>query len=309
MMLYLGVHDRPRFRSMFVPAGLVLFVVVAFTWFGVVIAQQPGRLGYFLGYEVYDRVFTAVHDRNSQWYGAFEVYLPMLIVGTLPWSLLAVVAAGGPAAAWRTFRARLRERNRDWLLLTYWLLLPLAIFFLARSRLQLYVLPLFVPLALMMARALPGWRLPVDRRIAWTAGITALPRWSRSRVCWRTGTRTGMRAISRRRSRRSCRDVRSTASCSSACARYYGLNVYLDTPIEGIQIGEHRFEYSKYLSAGQTCAPRSATRAGRLRDQGSSAAKSSTRRSRHAMRRRRQSARFIADGNNIGFFTVGPSTR
>jgi len=30
------------------------------------------------------------------------------------------------------------------LLVLYWLLLPLAVFFLARSRLQLYVLPLFV---------------------------------------------------------------------------------------------------------------------------------------------------------------------
>jgi hypothetical protein len=34
---------------------------------------------------------------------------------------------------------------------------------------------------------------------------------------------------------------------------YYGLNVYLDTPIEGVQFGEHRFEYSKYLSEESLC--------------------------------------------------------
>ncbi|MGB7737935.1 MAG: glycosyltransferase family 39 protein [Steroidobacteraceae bacterium] len=251
-MLYLGIHDRPRFRSMFVPAGLLLFAVVAFTWFGVVIAQQPDRLGYFLGYEVYDRVFTAVHRRNAQWYGAFEVYVPMLIIGALPWSPLAIVAAGGPAAAWRTFRARLRERNRDWLLLAYWLLLPLAVFFLARSRLQLYVLPLFVPLALMMARAMSGSRQATGRRLAWIAGLTlaALVTLKGVLAYWHTD-----------------RDARHIAAQVSTLLQgravdrivfvgmrpYYGLNVYLDIPIEGIQLGERRFEYSKYLSEESLC--------------------------------------------------------
>jgi hypothetical protein len=237
---------------MFVPTGLLLFAVVGFTWFGVVIAQQPDRLGYFLGYEVYDRVFTATHDRNAQWYGAFEVYVPMLIVGTLPWSPLAVVAAGGPAAAWRTFRARLRERNHDWLLLAYWLLLPLAVFFLARSRLQLYVLPLFVPLALMMARALTGSRQATGRRLVWIAGLTLAVLVTLKGVLayWHTD-----------------RDARHIAAQVSTLLQgravdrivfvgmrpYYGLNVYLDVPIEGIQLGEHRFEYSKYLSDASLC--------------------------------------------------------
>jgi 4-amino-4-deoxy-L-arabinose transferase-like glycosyltransferase len=252
MMLYLGIHARPRFRSMFVPTGLLLFAVVGFTWFGVVIAQQPDRLGYFLGYEVYDRVFTATHDRNAQWYGAFEVYVPMLIIGTLPWSPLAVAAAGGPTAAWRTFRARLRERNRDWLLLAYWLLLPLAVFFLARSRLQLYVLPLFVPLALMMARALSGSRQATGRRLVWIAGLTLAVLVTLKGVLayWHTD--------------RDARDIAAQVSTllqGRAVDRivfvgmrpYYGLNVYLDVPIEGIQLGEHRFEYSKYLSDASLC--------------------------------------------------------
>ena len=252
MMLYLGIHDRPRLRSMFVPAGLLSFAVVGFTWFGVVVAQQPDRLGYFLGYEVYDRVFTAAHDRNAQWYGAFEVYVPMLIVGTLPWSPLAIIAAGGPAAAWRTFRTRLRERNRDWLLLAYWLLLPLAVFFLARSRLQLYVLPLFVPLALMMARALTGSRQATRRRLVWIAGLTlaALVTLKGVLAYWHTD-----------------RDARHIASQVATLLQgravdrivfvgmrpYYGLNVYLDVPIEGVQLGEHRFEYSKYLTQDSLC--------------------------------------------------------
>jgi 4-amino-4-deoxy-L-arabinose transferase-like glycosyltransferase len=306
-MLYLGIHDRRRFRSMFVPAGLLLFAVVAFSWFGVVIAQEPGRLGYFLGYEVYDRVFTSVHDRNAQWYGAFEVYVPMLVIGTLPWSALAVVSAGGPVAAWRTFRARLRERNRDWLLLAYWLLLPLAVFFLAQSRLQLYVLPLFVPLALMMARALAVSRLPVDRRIAWTAGITLVVLVTLKGVLayWHTD-----------------RDARHIASQVSTLLQgravdrivfvgmrpYYGLNVYLDIPIEGIQIGEHRFEYSKFLSEESLCdevadKERDIFAIKARRTDKFDAALAAC----HAVPT--AIGTFFADGNDIRLFTVGPSTR
>jgi hypothetical protein len=307
MTLYLGIHDRARLRSMFAPAGLLLFTAVAFTWFLVIIGQQPDRLGYFLGYEVYDRVFTAVHDRNAQWYGAFEVYLPMLVVGTLPWSPLAVVAAGGPVAAWRTFRTRLRERDRDWLLLAYWLLLPLAVFFLARSRLQLYVLPLFVPLALMMARPLATARFLEDRKLLWVAGTTlvALLGLKGTLAYWHTD-----------------RDARHIAAQLATLLHgrkvdrvvfvgmrpYYGLKVYLDVPVEGIQLGERRFEYSKYLSAETLCDE--------VRDK---------QRDVFAIKARRtekfdaalaacgampvEMGTIVADGNDIRFFTVGPSTR
>ena len=154
VVLLLAWQDRASLRRLLDPVGLAAFAVVAFTWFGILIAQDPDRLGYFLGYEVYDRIFTAKQDRNSGWYDWIEVYGPMFVVGALPWWVLALVAAGGPRAAWAAFRVRLRNRDRAWLLLAAWFFLPLTVFILARSRLQLYVLPLFVPLSLMLGRAL-----------------------------------------------------------------------------------------------------------------------------------------------------------
>jgi 4-amino-4-deoxy-L-arabinose transferase-like glycosyltransferase len=307
MLLYLGIHERPRLKPMLQPLGLLVFAVVAFTWFGIVVAQQPDRLGYFLGYEVYDRVFTAAHDRNAQWYGAFEVYVPMLIVGTLPWSPLAAIAAGGPAASWRTFRTRLRVRNRDWLLLAYWLLLPLAVFFLARSRLQLYVLPSFVPLALIMARALSGSSTCTVRRIAWIAGSTLAILVTLKGVLayWHTD-----------------RDARHIASQVSTLLQgrkvdrivfvgmrpYYGLNVYLDMPIEGIQLGERRFEYSKYLTAETLCdevgdQERDVFAIKAQRTEKFDAALAACSAVPMAI------GTVFADGNDIRFFTVGPATR
>jgi 4-amino-4-deoxy-L-arabinose transferase len=88
--------------------------------------------------------------------------------------------------AWR-HRVGFIERVRasdEMRLLACWLLLPLIVFTLARSRLPLYLLPLFVPLALIAARALvpldmsrTGTQLMIG---AWCIGLVilrAVPAW------------------------------------------------------------------------------------------------------------------------------------
>jgi len=238
---------------MYAIGGIVLFCVVAFTWFGIVVAQQPERLGYFLGNEVYDRVFTATHDRNAQWYGAFKVYLPVLLAGTLPWLLFATIAAGGPLRGWRVLRQKLRERNGDWLLLAYWLLVPLAIFFLARSRLQLYVLPLFVPLALAMARPLARWRGLEGRRGISAIALTALALLALKAVLAYWPSDRDSRALAGQLQR---------AIGSSAVDEiifvsmrpFYGLNVYLPQRVDGLEIDDRRFDYSTHVTRAGLCS-------------------------------------------------------
>lgn len=146
--------------------GLVLFAVVALPWYAYVTAHTPGLLGYFLGDEVVGRIASNEFDRSGQWYGWIVVYAPTLLIGTLPWT---------PALLrwlW-TLRGRLhgirhdvarRDAAAPTLLLALWGLLPLVVFCLARSRMPLYLLPLFLPLAIAVAaqrqsegRALPRW--------------------------------------------------------------------------------------------------------------------------------------------------------
>ena len=142
-----------RLRRLFGrPLGLLAFALIGFTWFAVVIRLHPGLLDYFLGHEVYARIATAELRRFPQWYGPFVVYLPTLLLGCLPWMLLAVPS----------IRAGIRERIASWppetrFLLT-WLGLPLLVFCLARSRLPFYLLPLFAPLALLLGRGLASMR-------------------------------------------------------------------------------------------------------------------------------------------------------
>lgn len=144
------------------PFGLLAFAAIGLGWYLVVIQRHPGLLDYFLGHEVYARIATNKLQRFPQWYGPFVVYLPTLVLGSLPWLAMAV--------------PRLHEGLRMRLALTdelrflwFWLALPLLVFCLARSRLPLYVLPLMVPLSLLLGRALAPKHWPANR-FAWLLG-------------------------------------------------------------------------------------------------------------------------------------------
>lgn len=158
--------------------GPLVFAAFALPWFAAVIARDPALLDHFIGDEVVDRLGTDRFGRNGQWYGWIVVYVPVLLAGTLPWT----------ASLWRwgkSARARLhgwreaagRRADAPTLLLSLWVVLPLVVFCLARSRLPLYVLPLFVPLALLVAaqRGVEGRPLPSVARLAsWAAVLLGI---------------------------------------------------------------------------------------------------------------------------------------
>jgi 4-amino-4-deoxy-L-arabinose transferase-like glycosyltransferase len=249
VVAFLAVHDRPKLRGLFAPAGLVLFALVGLTWFAILVRRDPGRLAYFLGYEVYDRVFTGAHARNAEWYGGFEVYLPVFLAGALPWWVLALVAAGGPRGAWRSLREAVRARDREALLLLYWLALPTLVFFLARSRLQLYVLPLFVPLALVLARPLARWSWLDSRRLVQVASAALVV------IVFLKGA-SGYWPVDR--------DARQMASQIRAAVdlthideivfidmrAFFGLTLYLDLEAESVRIGVER-PHSRWVPTEQ----------------------------------------------------------
>jgi 4-amino-4-deoxy-L-arabinose transferase-like glycosyltransferase len=155
-------HRTGAIRHM---AGVALFVLIALPWFLIVTYEHKGLLAYFLGAEVVARVASNQFARHGEWYGWAEVYVPTLLLGTLPWTLRLLSWARELPAAVRRWRAPVvREAEAPALLLALWVLLPLLVFCIARSRLPLYLLPVFVPLALLVARQAP-------------AGTSGLPRW------------------------------------------------------------------------------------------------------------------------------------
>lgn len=134
---------------LFAPTGLLTFLVVGFTWYALAIFRYPGLLHYFIHDEVYGRIFTKMYVRHSGSFGWVVAYVPVLIFGTLPWwsgAVRAVKAAASPSS-WRAWRG---TRSIQ-LFLLLWFVVPFVVFCLAKSRLPLYLLPLFLPLALLVA--------------------------------------------------------------------------------------------------------------------------------------------------------------
>jgi 4-amino-4-deoxy-L-arabinose transferase-like glycosyltransferase len=165
---------RSAVLRLFPLPGLAGFALLGGGWFAWMLVQRPALLGYFLGHEVVERLFSATLRRNPEWYGPAKIYLPVLVLCVLPWlglarGWLAAVPGLIQPAAWR--RRMVADRAGAFLLL--WLLLPLAVFTLARSRQFLYVLPLAVPIALLLARQLSA-----------RFGAQVPARWRRALALW-----------------------------------------------------------------------------------------------------------------------------
>jgi 4-amino-4-deoxy-L-arabinose transferase-like glycosyltransferase len=168
-ILLFAASERDALRVLWRPLGLLAFAVLGLGWFALVIRLHPGLLDYFLGHEVYARIATDKLKRFPQWYGPLVVYLPTIVLGTLPWLLLALWRRRRAATAggWRAWPAPAR-------FLACWLLLPLLVFCLARSRLPLYLLPSFLPMSLLLGRALvdlPWRRSTVALMAAWVLAL------------------------------------------------------------------------------------------------------------------------------------------
>jgi 4-amino-4-deoxy-L-arabinose transferase-like glycosyltransferase len=135
--------------------GVLIFAALAFPWYVLVIKKHYGLLSYFIQDEIIGRIFLGVHTRNPGLFGSFKVYPHTLLLGSLPWAYFWFTIAWKTrpqiftAAWWHLLRAR-----KNALFLTLWFCISLFLLSAANSRLPMYVLPLFVPLALATARSL-----------------------------------------------------------------------------------------------------------------------------------------------------------
>ena len=170
-------RDLPR---LFAPVGLGLFLVTAFGWYVAVIARYPDVLGYWLREEMLGRIAVSQIDHNPEWYKPFILYLPILVFGPGVWTYFWPVLAYRRRAALRLSAMKhLFASSEPVLFLAVWLLVPLAILFLIRCRLPLYMVPLFPIVVLATARGLvlawPGralWRKVVP--LACFAALAAI---------------------------------------------------------------------------------------------------------------------------------------
>lgn len=220
--------DRDRRARLFDPPGLAAFGLLSFGWFAYVAHEIPALVGYFVGHEFVDRVASAEMRRFPEWYGPFVVYAPTLLLGALPW-LVAAWRHRGPRVAWSNWSPQAR-------FLALWLALPLLVFALARSRLPLYILPLFVPASLLLARALDD--VPFGR-VAWrrVAVLVVVLIAVKAALAYRE-TGKDARALAAEMRRILPADAREIVYVDDMAR--YGLHLYLGTEIEKVSIAPLR---------------------------------------------------------------------
>jgi 4-amino-4-deoxy-L-arabinose transferase-like glycosyltransferase len=154
---------RKRARILFPILGLVAFAAILAPWLWGVTRVVPEFLHYVLVTETVERMATKALKRTGPpWY-----FVPYLIGGALPWSLIALsnprrllsrpaaaLEAGSdgegssPAPRWKI----LRFAQDDGVFLLLWIAIPFVFFSLNQSKRPQYILPLMPALALLLAR-------------------------------------------------------------------------------------------------------------------------------------------------------------
>jgi 4-amino-4-deoxy-L-arabinose transferase-like glycosyltransferase len=136
----LSTREWRRLRELFAPLAILAFLIVAAPWYVAIFRDQGERfVSVFLLNHNLQRFSSTIHNHP----GPFWYYLPVLLVGLFPWSGLAI-----PGLVRTSPRESLADR-----FVLLWLVLPLAFFSLAASKLPGYILPCVPPLAILMGRA------------------------------------------------------------------------------------------------------------------------------------------------------------
>ena len=167
----LAQRDWRLWGRLHITTGLLLFLAIAAPWFIAVSMRNPEFAWFFFVHEHFLRYTTTIHQRVEPWY----YFLPLLIVGWLPWTAVVV------DAMWRAWRREPGAVFQPRRFLLIWCGFVLLFFSASGSKLPSYILPLFPAAAL-----LTGWRLGSvsGTKLAWQVlpmsllglvGLIALP--------------------------------------------------------------------------------------------------------------------------------------
>ncbi|GAC1452842.1 MAG: glycosyltransferase family 39 protein [Steroidobacteraceae bacterium] len=146
LVLYtLSERDTLTWRRLHALPGLALFALLAAPWFIVVSLRNPSFPVFFFVHEHFARFLTTVHQRVEPWW----YFLPLLLLGALPWALpLARACRGawtdGDAAA---HAAVAPPGFRPLKFLLLYAAVTLVFFSVSGSKLAPYILPMFPALA------------------------------------------------------------------------------------------------------------------------------------------------------------------
>ena len=145
--------DWNTLRKIHLPSGIFLFLLITTPWYLSISRANPGFLNSFFFLEHFQRYLTKPEGPYEQpW-----AYIPILVLGMFPWT----------AFIWQAlkhnlrFRWRQRHLHKEEVFLVLWAGLVFLFFSASSYKGVPYILPMFPPLAILVARYLAAaWEMP-----------------------------------------------------------------------------------------------------------------------------------------------------
>jgi 4-amino-4-deoxy-L-arabinose transferase-like glycosyltransferase len=124
-------------RTLWVP-GILLFLVVSLPWHVAVQIKNPEFFRVFILQHNLARFGTNLyHHPEPFWY-----YLPVVLLGLVPWTVFVVASLWESIRVWQTERQEmLKSEDALNVFLVIWLLVPVVFFSLSQSKLPGYIVP------------------------------------------------------------------------------------------------------------------------------------------------------------------------
>jgi len=138
---------RLIWRTLWIP-GILLFFAFALPWYLLVQLRNPEFFRVFLLQHNLARFSTNLyHHVQPFWY-----YLPVLLLGIIPWTILATQSLLETVRAWWNEGSKITQSDDAFnIFLVLWLLMPVLFFSFSQSKLPGYILPALPPAALLVS--------------------------------------------------------------------------------------------------------------------------------------------------------------
>lgn len=151
VLFAVGAHDsRTVLRTLWLP-GIAVFGANVLPWYVAIQVRRPEFFRVFILEHNLARFGTGLYRHDQP----FWFFLPVLILGLIPWIVFITVAAFETLRTWWSERKALFDSGDSLsFFLLVWLTVPVAFFSLSRSKLPGYILPAIPAAPLLLAEYL-----------------------------------------------------------------------------------------------------------------------------------------------------------